>query len=105
MPPIEKLLLKILNRTLMLLLNVMTQIEPTQVIWQHLGDQAFSVAVLVAIAWILWKRQLKLEDRLTQYLDNDREKMYDMIENNAKAMQRMEDVLTNTSKTCRQQLS
>lgn len=89
----------------MLLLNVLIDaIEPTQVIWQHLGDQAFSVAVLVGIAWILWKRQIKLEDRLTHYLDNDREKMYDMIENNAKAMQRLEDVLNSTAKVCKQQL-
>ena len=77
----------------MLPLNEIIQPDPSQPIWQQLGDQAFSVVVLIGIAWILWKRQIKLEDRLTQYLDDDREKMLNVIENNKKVIEHLEDVL------------
>lgn len=77
----------------MLLLNELIESSPGQVLWQQLTDQAFSVVVLIGIAWILWKRQIKLEDKLTQYLDDDREKMLGVIENNTKVMERLESVL------------
>ena len=77
----------------MIIMNLITAIDPAQTVWQRLGDQAFSVIVLIGIAWILWKRQIKLEDRLTQYLDDDREKMLGVIENNTKVMERLEEVL------------
>jgi hypothetical protein len=80
----------------MLLLNEILS-EPAQTLAQRLGDQAFSVTVLIGIAWILWKRQIKLEDRLTQYLDDDREKMMDVIDNNTKVMERLEDVLNRSN--------
>lgn len=81
----------------MLLLNTIIQTDPAQTIWQRLGDQAFTVVVLIGIAWLLWKRQIKLEDRLTQYLDDDREKMLGVIENNTKVMERLEDVLNRNT--------
>lgn len=77
----------------MYLSELVLQMDPATTIWQRLGDQAFSIVVLVGIAWILWKRQIKLEDRLTEYLDDDREKMLDVIENNTKVMERLEEVL------------
>ncbi|WP_343690423.1 hypothetical protein [Chitinophaga sp.] len=77
----------------MLLLNEMIDVNPGNVLFQRLGDQAFSVIVLIGIAWILWKRQIKLEDRLAQYLNDDREKMQGVIENNTKVMERLESVL------------
>lgn len=77
----------------MLLLNELIGSSPGQVFLQQLTDQAFSVVVLIGIAWILWKRQIKLEDKLTQYLDDDREKMLGVIENNTKVMERLESVL------------
>ncbi|MCW3467633.1 hypothetical protein [Chitinophaga nivalis] len=75
------------------MLHAIMQIDPANSIWQRIGDQAFSIVVLIGIAWILWKRQISLEDRLTQYLDDDREKMLGVIENNTKVMERLEDVL------------
>ncbi|ACU57780.1 hypothetical protein [Chitinophaga pinensis] len=81
----------------MLLLNAIIHTDPEQTVLQRIGDQAFSVVVLVGIAWILWKRQIKLEDRLTQYLDDDREKMLGVIENNTKVMERLEDALSRSS--------
>lgn len=81
----------------MLLLNTIIHADPEQTVFQRLGDQAFSVIVLIGIAWILWKRQIKLEDRLTQYLDDDREKMMGVIENNTKVMERLEDVLNRST--------
>ncbi|SFO32924.1 hypothetical protein SAMN05428949_4969 [Chitinophaga sp. YR627] len=81
----------------MLLLNAIIHADPEQTVLQRIGDQAFSVVVLVGIAWILWKRQIKLEDRLTQYLDDDREKMLGVIENNTKVMERLEDALNRSN--------
>jgi hypothetical protein len=81
----------------MLLLNTIIHSDPEQSVLQRLGDQAFSVTVLIGIAWILWKRQIKLEDRLTQYLDDDREKMLGVIDNNTKVMERLEDVLNRNN--------
>ncbi|SFD01481.1 hypothetical protein SAMN05518672_10146 [Chitinophaga sp. CF118] len=78
-------------------MNLLTQIDAAQTIWQRLGDQAFSVVVLISIAWILWKRQIKLEDRLTKYLDDDREKMLGVIDNNTKVIERLEDVLERSN--------
>ena len=80
----------------MLPLNEIIQVNPDQALWQRLGDQAFSIIVLLGIAWILWKRQIKLEDRLTQYLNVDRDKMQGVIENNSKVMERLESVLEGT---------
>ena len=80
----------------MLPLNELIQVNPDQALWQRLGDQAFSIIVLLGIAWILWKRQIKLEDRLTQYLNVDRDKMQGVIENNVKVMERLESVLEGT---------
>lgn len=77
----------------MLLLNEIINVNPENALYQRLGDQAFSVIVLIGIAWILWKRQIKLEDRLTQYLNDDRDKMQGVIENNTKVMERLESVL------------
>jgi len=77
----------------MLLLNEIVDVNPGNVLYQRLGDQAFSVIVLIGIAWILWKRQINLEDRLTQYLNDDRDKMQGVIENNTKVMERLESVL------------
>lgn len=81
----------------MLLLNAIIHSDPEQTVLQRIGDQAFSVVVLVGIAWILWKRQIKLEDRLTQYLDDDREKMLGVIDNNTKVMERLEDALNRSN--------
>jgi len=81
----------------MLLLNAIIHADPEQTVLQRIGDQAFSVVVLVGIAWILWKRQIKLEDRLTQYLDDDREKMLGVIDNNTKVMERLEDALNRSN--------
>lgn len=81
----------------MILLNAIIHSDPEQTVLQRLSDQAFSVIVLIGIAWILWKRQIKLEDRLTQYLDDDREKMQGVIENNTKVMERLEDVLNRNN--------
>ncbi|WP_343671809.1 hypothetical protein [Chitinophaga sp.] len=77
----------------MLLLNEIIDVNPGNVFFQRLGDQAFSVVVLIGIAWVLWKRQIKLEDRLTQYLNDDRDKMQGVIENNTKVIERLESVL------------
>ncbi|WPQ62223.1 hypothetical protein SIO70_28085 [Chitinophaga sancti] len=77
----------------MLLLNEVIDVSPGNALYQRLGDQAFSVIVLIGIAWVLWKRQIKLEDRLTQYLNDDRDKMQGVIENNTKVMERLESVL------------
>jgi len=60
-------------------------------IWQRIADQALSLAILGIIAWVLWKRQKDLEDKLTRYLEEDRKAMMDVIQNNTNAMQKLNE--------------
>lgn len=61
--------------------------------WGKVADQAFSIVLLVVIAAALWQQQRKLEARLQQYMDDDRQKMLDVIERNTRVMERLEDKL------------
>ncbi len=79
------------------MLNILLQIGETLSanIWQRLADQAISLAILGIIAWVLWKRQRDLEDKLTRYLEEDRKAMLDVIQNNTNAMQKLNEHFDN----------
>jgi hypothetical protein len=64
-------------------------------LWQRIADQALSLAILGVIAWVLWKRQRDLEDKLTKYLEEDRKAMLDVIQNNTSAMQKLNEHFDN----------
>lgn len=57
----------------------------------RLGDQAFSIVLLVAFAVWSIRQQQALKAELTKYVSEDRERMFDVIENNTKAMERFTD--------------
>lgn len=71
----------------------MILLDATGTIWERVGDQLFSILILFVVAWLLWKRQREMEDRLNKYLEQDREKMLEVISNNTKVMERLEDLL------------
>ena len=61
--------------------------------WSRVADQAFSIMLLVAVATVLWNQHRKLEARLTRYMEEDRQKMMDVVERNTRVMERLEDHL------------
>lgn len=69
------------------------QAEPTTALFSRLGDQLFSIIMLVVIAMILWKRQKALEDRLANYMADDHERMIEVLEKNTKVMEGLEQIL------------
>ena len=64
-------------------------------VWQLLADKGLTLAILGVIAWVLWRRQKDLEDRLTNYLNEDRKNMLSVIENNTHVMERNNDLVEN----------
>lgn len=79
------------------MLSILLQIGEaiTTNIWQRIADQALSLAILGIIAWVLWKRQRDLEDKLTKYLEEDRKAMLDVIQNNTNAMHKLNEHFDN----------
>lgn len=68
----------------------------SNVILERIGDQLFSVVVLICVAYLLWKRQQKMEDKMNEYLKEDRDKMMSVISKNTEAFERLEDLLEKT---------
>lgn len=67
---------------------------------ERLADQAFSVGLLIAAVLWMVKRQneermerQKLQDKFDQYMENDRRQLMDVIQNNTRVMERIEDHL------------
>lgn len=65
---------------------------PPHSITERIGDQFFSVGLLLTISWLLWQRITKVQDRMDTYLNEDRKEMGKVIENNTRVM---EEVLKN----------
>jgi uncharacterized membrane protein YccC len=74
---------------------ILLQISPTAdtTFWSRVADQAFSIVLLVAVALLLWRQYKSLEARLNKYMEEDRQKMLDIISNNTRVMERIEDHL------------
>jgi hypothetical protein len=70
-----------------LLLISLLQIEPSATLWTRLGDQLFTIVLLVTIAYILWQRITKVQDKLDTYLNEDRAQMLEVIQNNTKVIE------------------
>ncbi|MFN4249273.1 MAG: hypothetical protein ACK4EY_16215 [Flavipsychrobacter sp.] len=61
--------------------------------WGRVGDQAFSIVLLVVFAVFMLRRQKQLEDKMAKYQEDDRTKMMEIIQNNTRVMERIEDHL------------
>lgn len=75
------------------------QVAPPNV-WERIGDQAFTVVILITIAYHLWQRQKELEtknaqmeEKMTKYLEEDRSRMMEVIENNTRAFERLDHLI------------
>ena len=64
-----------------------------QSVVSRLGDQLFSIVMLVGFAIYSLKKQNQLEEKLEKYMDEDRQRMISVIENNTKVMERLEEHL------------
>lgn len=74
-----------------LLFQIDATADPT--FWERVADQAFSIILLVAVTTMIWNKYSKLEHRLTRYMDEDRQRMLDVIERNTRVMEKLEDHL------------
>ena len=72
-----------------LLLNVQEIIPAT--FWEKAADQVFSIILLLILAYTLWRKLTALEDKMSNYLEEDRKKMLGVIENNTRAFERLYD--------------
>ncbi|UKJ09067.1 hypothetical protein [Solitalea lacus] len=62
-------------------------------ILEKLGDQLFSIIILVAVAYLFWKQQNKLSEKMEKYIEEDRAQMLEVIEKNTKAFERLDDLI------------
>lgn len=82
-------------------LTILMQAEAaTELLSNRLGDQLFSIVLLVVFAVWMIRRQndekaerQKLQDKLEKYMEEDRKQMMDVIQNNTRVMERLEDHL------------
>lgn len=81
-------------------LSVFLLADPSDLLTNSLGDQLFSIVLLVCFAIWMIRRQndekaerQKLQDKLEKYMEEDRKQMMSVIENNTKVMERLEDHL------------
>lgn len=75
-----------------IILSILLQVPPPTII-ERVGDQILSIGLLLTIAWILWQRITKVQDRMDNYLNEDRKEMSKVIENNTKVMNDVLDIL------------
>lgn len=83
------------------LLTILLQAEvASELLSNRLGDQLFSIVLLVVFAVWMIRRQndekaerQKLQDKLEKYMEEDRKQMMDVIQNNTRVMERLEDHL------------
>lgn len=73
-------------------------------IWQRLADQGLVLLVLAIAVTILWRKQEKnekdskserekMQTKIDKYIEEDREKMLDVIEHNTHAFEELREVL------------
>lgn len=74
-----------------ILLQAANVVPPS--ILERVGDQLFSIIILVAVAYLFWKQQNKLSEKMEKYIAEDRKQMLDVIEKNTKAFERLDDLI------------
>jgi hypothetical protein len=65
------------------------QIEPATSLFARLGDQLFSIALLVTVTYVLWNKITKLQDKMDSYLDADRKVMMEVIAKNTEVIEKL----------------
>lgn len=71
---------------LTILLQAVPTVDPSTNLWTRVGDQLFTIVLLVTISYLLWQRITKVQDRLDNYLNEDRKEMQEVINNNTEVM-------------------
>lgn len=69
--------------------HYLLQIEPATSLFARLGDQLFSIALLVTVTYVLWNKITKLQDKMESYLDADRKLMMDVIAKNTEVIEKV----------------
>lgn len=72
-----------------LLLQAQDMLPPT--FWEKAADQMFSILLLAVFAYLVWRKLSASEEKMTKYLEEDRKKMMEVIENNTRAFERLYD--------------
>lgn len=83
---------------------MLLQSAVSDILLTGLEDQAFSIVLLCAFAVWMVKRQSaqrieskedlkELQDKFDKYMEDDRERMFNVIEKNTRVMERMEEHL------------
>jgi hypothetical protein len=67
--------------------------DPSGSLVSKLGDQLFSVVLLVAVTYILWNKITKLQDKLDNYLETDRKLMMDVINRSTEVISKNTEVI------------
>lgn len=72
-------------------MNILLNIDPGlgAEFLSRAADQLFSLALLLIVAYILWKRLNKVEDIQRQYLETDRKEMIEAINKNTEVIERV----------------
>jgi hypothetical protein len=63
--------------------------EPAVGLFARLGDQLFSIALLVTVTYVLWNKITKLQDKMDSYLAEDRKIMMDVIAKNTEVLEKI----------------
>lgn len=69
---------------------IFLQAEPIpQTFMEKLADQGLSVMILAVLAWYLLKRLKENDTKLAKYIEEDRQKMIEVIEKNTEAFREL----------------
>lgn len=77
----------------MLLTILLQATDITGTIVSRLGDELFSIMLLVSYAIYAERRNKAMQVKFDKYIEADRERMLTVIENNTRVMERLEDHL------------
>jgi hypothetical protein len=69
--------------------HLLLEVEPAVGLVARLGDQLFSIALLVTVTYVLWNKITKLQDKMDAYLAEDRKIMMDVIAKNTEVFEKL----------------
>ena len=82
----------------MMILNILLQASNETIPWQRLFDGGLTLGILGIVAKVLWSKVKTLEDRQAKYIEEDRKEMLEVIKDNTKAFNRLNDNLERLPK-------
>lgn len=80
------------------MLNLILQVtDPVPGVWSQLIDKGLTIAILAVAVYVLWKRDNATNEKINNYLNEDRKEMLDVIKNNTEAFKDLTESMKEIS--------